>query len=203
MELKAATEMYEHLRGIFSEYEVGLIHGRIRGEEKETVMEEFRKGGLQILVSTTVIEVGVDVPNADVMLIEHAERYGLAQLHQLRGRIGRAGAKAYCILIPSASASEEAIRRLRALEETDDGFRISEIDLKLRGPGEVYGTRQHGLPELKIADLARDQQVLKLARKDAFDLIARDPTLSSAENSVVASNLRRNRPDWAELASVG
>jgi ATP-dependent DNA helicase RecG len=203
LELKAAKEMYNQLRTIFPEYEVGLIHGRIGSDEKESVMRGFRSGHLQILVSTTVIEVGVDVPNADIMLIEHAERYGLAQLHQLRGRIGRGGTRAYCILIPSASAGDDARERLRALEETDDGFRISEVDLKLRGPGEIYGTRQHGLPELKIADLIEDQHLLKQAREDAFDVVASDPSLSHPDNSVIASNLRRRKLDWIELASVG
>jgi ATP-dependent DNA helicase RecG len=203
MELKAATEMHDQLTRIFPEHKVGLIHGRIASDEKEEVMRTFRDGALQILVSTTVIEVGVDVPSADIMLVEHAERYGLAQLHQLRGRIGRGGSRAYCILIPSGSASDDSIRRLRALEETDDGFRISEVDLELRGPGEIYGTKQHGLPELKIADLVRDQHLLQLAREDAFEVIARDASLSNSENSVVASTLRRRRSDWIELASVG
>ncbi len=203
MELKAATEMYDQLTAIFPEYEVGLIHGRIGSDEKEAVMGKFRDGHLHILVSTTVIEVGVDVPNADIMLIEHAERYGLAQLHQLRGRIGRSGTRAYCVLIPSEPASDDAIRRLRALEETDDGFHISEVDLKLRGPGEIYGTKQHGLPELKIADLVEDQPLLQLARDDAFEVIAGDPSLSNPDNSVIASNLRRRRLEWIELASVG
>lgn len=203
IELKAAKEMYEELKQVFPQFELGLIHGKMRGDEKEKVMKLFRSGDLRILVSTTVIEVGVDIPTADIMLIEHAERYGLAQLHQLRGRIGRTGNKAYCILIPSDSVGIEAKERLRTLEDTDDGFQISEADLKLRGPGEIYGTRQHGLPELKIADPLHDQWLLKLARGDAFQVVAQDPSLSSQENRVIISNLRRREWDWIELASVG
>jgi ATP-dependent DNA helicase RecG len=205
IELKAATEMYEELKDqIFPQFRVGLIHGRMRGDEKEEVMREFRDGKLQILVSTTVIEVGIDIPTADIMLIEHAERYGLAQLHQLRGRIGRSGKKAYCILLPSDSVGSEAKDRLRTLEESDDGFEISEADLRLRGPGEIYGTRQHGLPELRIGDPLHDQWLLKLAREDAFKTIAHDPTLSSHENRVITMSLRRRRETvWTELASVG
>lgn len=204
MELRAATEMYEELKSrVFPEFKVGIIHGKMRGDEKEEVMKRFRSGELQILVSTTVIEVGVDIPTADIMLIEHAERYGLAQLHQLRGRIGRTGKRAYCILIPSESAGSEAKERLRTLEETEDGFEISEADLKLRGPGEIYGTKQHGLPELKIADPLHDQWLLKLAREDAFQIVAQDPSLSSHENRTIVSNLRRREWNWIELASVG
>jgi len=203
MELKAATEMYQKLKQVFDQFEVGLIHGRMSGDEKEHVMKQFRAGALQILVSTTVIEVGVDIPAADIMLIEHAERYGLAQLHQLRGRIGRSGSKAYCILIPSESLGDEARRRLRTLEEADDGFQIAEADLKFRGPGEMYGTRQHGLPELQVADPFQDQWLLKLARKDAFQIVGEDPSLASEKNRAILSNLRRREWDWVELASVG
>ncbi|KPJ49429.1 hypothetical protein AMJ40_05510 [candidate division TA06 bacterium DG_26] len=204
VDLKAATEMYEQLREeIFPQFEIGLIHGRMRGEEKESAMQRFRNRELQILVSTTVVEVGVDIPTADIMLIEHAERYGLAQLHQLRGRIGRTGSRAYCILIPSNSSGRDARERLTTLEETDDGFKISEADLKLRGPGEMYGTRQHGLPELRIANPFRDQGLLKLAREDAFAIVAQDASLSSPSSRVILANLRRREWSWVDLASVG
>ena len=146
-ELKAAIKMYRELSGkIFADLKVGLLHGRLDAELKEQVMRMFQRGELQILVATTVIEVGVDVPNATVMVIEHAERFGLAQLHQLRGRIGRGAAKSYCILMTGGKVSEEGQRRLDAMVQTNDGFKIAELDLELRGPGEFFGTRQAGMP---------------------------------------------------------
>ena len=148
-ELKAAVKMYRELSGkIFPDLKVGLLHGRLDADLKDQVMRMFQKGELQILVATTVIEVGVDVPNATVMVIEHAERFGLAQLHQLRGRIGRGAAKSYCILMTGGKVTEDGQRRLDAMVRTNDGFKIAELDLELRGPGEFFGTRQAGLPEL-------------------------------------------------------
>jgi ATP-dependent DNA helicase RecG len=144
--------------------------------EREEVMKEFKRGDIQILVATTVIEVGVDVPNATVMVIIHAERFGLAQLHQLRGRVGRGGSQSYCLLL-SYHPTEDARRRLDALVGTTDGFRIAEEDLMIRGPGEFFGTRQSGLPDLKAANLLRDVKLLEGARREAFSLIERDPAL--------------------------
>jgi ATP-dependent DNA helicase RecG len=172
LDLKPAVRMYEHLATtVFPEFRLGLLHGRLKSEEKERVMQQFKQGDLQILVSTTVIEVGVDVPNATVMLIEHAERFGLAQLHQLRGRIGRGAGKSFCLLLADDRRTEVADERLRTLAETTDGFRIAEMDLKLRGPGEFFGTRQWGIPAFRIANLLRDQEILEWAKKQATDFI--------------------------------
>jgi ATP-dependent DNA helicase RecG len=172
-ELKAAIKMYRELSSkVFAEFKVGLLHGRLDSDLKDQVMRMFQKGELQILVATTVIEVGVDVPNATVMVIEHAERFGLAQLHQLRGRIGRGAAKSYCILMTGGKVTEEGERRLDAMVKTNDGFEIAELDLELRGPGEVFGTRQAGLPSFRVANLIRDRQLLELAKREAAAVIA-------------------------------
>jgi ATP-dependent DNA helicase RecG len=170
-ELKAAIAQYEMLaRDVFPGRKVGLLHGRLSREEKDEVMEKFRQGEISILVSTTVVEVGVDVPNATVMVIEHAERFGLAQLHQLRGRIGRGAEKSYCILVAARQPGEEARERLETMARTTNGFEIAEIDLKLRGPGEFFGTRQHGDLSFQIANPLRDPQLLERARQEAFAL---------------------------------
>jgi ATP-dependent DNA helicase RecG len=176
-ELKAAIIEYERLsKKVFTGERLGLLHGRMRSEEKEEVMERFRRGEIQVLVSTTVIEVGVDVPNATVMVIEHAERFGLAQLHQLRGRIGRGSGRSHCILVaPKKLAGDTAAQaqvRLETMVRTTDGFEIAEIDLKLRGPGEFFGTRQHGEPGFQVANPLRDRELLELARREAFALLA-------------------------------
>ncbi len=172
-ELKAAIKMYRELSSnIFADLKVGLLHGRLDAELKEQVMRMFQRGELQILVATTVIEVGVDVPNATVMVIEHAERFGLAQLHQLRGRIGRGGAKSYCVLMTGGKVSEEGLRRLDAMVRTNDGFQIAELDLELRGPGEFFGTRQAGLPNFRVANLIRDAKLLEAAKREAAAVIA-------------------------------
>ncbi len=168
MDLRDATKRYEYLRDrVFPKFTVGLLHGRMKPEEKEEVMRRFVAGEIQILVSTTVIEVGVDVPNASVMVVEHAERFGLSQLHQLRGRVGRGAEQSYCVLLASDKQTEVARERLGIMEETNDGFRIAEKDLEIRGPGEVMGTRQAGLPEFRVANLVRDLDILQAARKEA------------------------------------
>jgi ATP-dependent DNA helicase RecG len=167
-ELKAAVKMYRELSGkIFADLKVGLLHGRLDADLKDQVMRRFQAGELQILVATTVIEVGVDVPNATVMVIEHAERFGLAQLHQLRGRIGRGAAKSFCVLMTGGKVTEEGERRLDAMVRTNDGFQIAELDLELRGPGEFFGTRQAGMPSFRVANLIRDRQLLELAKREA------------------------------------
>jgi len=172
-ELKAAIVEYERLsKDVFRGLRLGLLHGRMRSEEKEDVMEHFRRGKIQVLVSTTVIEVGVDVPNATAMVIEHAERFGLAQLHQLRGRIGRGAEKSHCILVAPKALTQEAKERLETMVRTSNGFEIAEIDLKLRGPGEFFGTRQHGELGFNIANPLRDRELLELARREAFALVA-------------------------------
>jgi ATP-dependent DNA helicase RecG len=204
MDVRAATAMAEQLqRDVFPEFRVGLLHGRLKSEAKEEIMRAFSAGALQILVSTTVIEVGVDIPNATVMLVEHAERFGLAQLHQLRGRVGRGQHQAYCLLMAQFPMSEEAKQRLRALTESHDGFVIAERDLEIRGPGEFLGTRQSGLPELRVAHLIRDQRVLAEARRQAFALVARDPHLALPEHAALRRALMERWQQKFELLHVG
>jgi ATP-dependent DNA helicase RecG len=204
MDLRAATAMADQLqRDIFPEFRVGLLHGRLKSEAKEEIMRAFSGGELQILVSTTVIEVGLDIPNATVMLVEHAERFGLAQLHQLRGRVGRGQHQAYCLLMAHFPMSEDAKQRLRALTETHDGFMIAERDLEIRGPGEFLGTRQSGLPELRVAHLIRDQRVLIEARREAFALIAHDPHLTWPEHAALRRALMERWQQKFELLHVG
>jgi ATP-dependent DNA helicase RecG len=168
IDLKAATEMADHLaHDVFPQYRVGLLHGRLKADVKDRVMREFATGETQLLVSTTVVEVGVDVPNASVMLIEHAERFGLSQLHQLRGRVGRHHHQSYCVLLYQSPLSEDGRERLRAMTETTDGFEIADRDLRLRGAGDFFGTRQAGLPTFRLIDLVRDRELLELARREA------------------------------------
>ncbi|MGD0793557.1 MAG: ATP-dependent DNA helicase RecG [Terriglobales bacterium] len=172
-ELKAAEQMHRQLREkIFPNLHVGLLHGRLDADEKEHVMREFQQGKIEILVATTVIEVGVDVPNATVMVIEHADRFGLAQLHQLRGRIGRGAAKSYCVLMRGGKVSEEGERRLDAMVRSNDGFQIAELDLELRGPGEFFGTKQAGIPSFRVANIIRDRQLLEAAKREAAFVIS-------------------------------
>lgn len=179
--LKAATEMYEYLsKEVFPDVSVGLLHGRMPDSEKEEIMEKFASKEFSILVSTTVIEVGIDVPDATVMVIENPERFGLAQLHQLRGRVGRSRYQAYCFLL-YGDLDEDTYKRLKFFESTTDGFKIAEYDLQLRGPGEFLGTKQHGLPEFRFADIIRDKTELSQAREDAFELVKNDPELSKHE----------------------
>jgi ATP-dependent DNA helicase RecG len=202
-DLRAATEMAERLqRETFPERRVGLLHGRLGFADKERVMREFKDGVLDILVSTTVIEVGIDVPNASVMLIEHAERFGLSQLHQLRGRVGRGPWKSYCILL-AGSTSEEGRRRIEAMTSTNDGFRIAEVDLELRGPGDFFGTRQSGLPEFRVADLLRDGAMLEEARREAFALVEADPKLLAPEHRGLRAGLLTRWRGKLDLAGIG
>ena len=204
-ELKAAIKMYRELSGkIFADLKVGLLHGRLDSETKEQVMRMFQRGELQILVATTVIEVGVDVPNATVMVIEHAERFGLAQLHQLRGRIGRGAAKSYCILMTGGKVSEEGQKRLDAMVKTNDGFKIAELDLELRGPGEFFGTRQAGIPSFRVANIIRDAQLLEAAKHEAAAVIAGPNAEISAEE--ISRALVYMRAKWQHtygLVEVG
>ena len=173
MELKAATEMFENLRtSVFPDRRVGLLHGKMKPAEKESVMATFKSGEIDILVSTTVVEVGVDVPNASVMVIEHAERFGLSQLHQLRGRVGRGADQSYCVLMTDYKKTAIAKERLGIMEETNDGFKIAEKDLVLRGPGEVLGTRQSGLPMFNTGEIVRDFEILEVARKEAAKFLS-------------------------------
>jgi ATP-dependent DNA helicase RecG len=191
-EVKAAVKMYRELSGtIFPDLKVGLLHGRLDPELKDQVMRMFQKGELQILVATTVIEVGVDVPNATVMVIEHAERFGLAQLHQLRGRIGRGAAKSYCVLMTGGKITEDGQRRLDAMVKTNDGFKIAELDLELRGPGEFFGTRQAGMPDFRVANIIRDAQLLEAAKREAAAVLAGpNSEISAAEISRALVQMR-------------
>lgn len=182
LDLKDATMGYDHIRKRFPQCEVGLLHGRMSSDEKDQVMRDFLANSIQILVSTTVIEVGVDVPNASLMIIEHAERFGLSQLHQLRGRIGRGSRQSYCILMADYKQSKEAKTRLKTMASTNDGFKIAEVDLQLRGPGDFLGTRQSGLPDFKVASIVEDQEVLAIAKEEAQRLVDHDPELTNPEH---------------------
>lgn len=191
MELASAVKYADELqRGDFRGYTVGLMHGKMKSVDKKKVMESFSNGETQLLVSTTVIEVGVDVPNAVIMVIENAERFGLSQLHQLRGRIGRGQYKSTCILITDAK-NDTAQRRMKVMETTTDGFKIADEDLKLRGPGEFFGSRQHGLPEMKIADMLEDRSTLEETQRAAKEIMARDPELSSPESAALKNEIQR------------
>jgi ATP-dependent DNA helicase RecG len=204
LDLKDATRMAEHLqKDVFPEFHIGLLHGRMKSDEKETIMMEFKEGRIQILVATTVIEVGIDIPNASVMVVEHAERFGLSQLHQLRGRIGRGRYPSKCILLAQYRSSEEAKIRLRAMEKTTDGFKIAEEDLALRGPGEFFGIRQSGLPDFRVAHLIRDTPILIEARKEAFRLIQEDPELLHPSHAGVKEVLIKRWKGRMELATIG
>ena len=185
VDLKAATAMAEHLaRDVFPDLPVALLHGRLKTEEKERVMRAFASGALKILVATTVVEVGVDVPNATVMIVEHAERFGLSQLHQLRGRVGRGSHESVCVLLYQSPWSEDARARLKAMADTNDGFIIAEKDLQIRGPGDFFGTRQHGLPQLRAGDLTRDVDLLEMAFEEARKRVD-ERTLTQEERQYV------------------
>jgi ATP-dependent DNA helicase RecG len=220
IDLKAATKEYEHLqKNIFPEYRLGLLHGRMKSDIKEEVMQKFKKGEIHILVSTTVIEVGIDIPNASIMIIENAERFGLAQLHQLRGRVGRSADQSYCILIANygwfdahakrtdiseiRDEKEYAQRRLETMVQTADGFKIAEVDLQLRGPGEFFGTQQSGVLGLQIADLIDDSELVAQARKEAFDLIKNDPHLRQKENECMRKHFEEEFREILEFGKIG
>jgi ATP-dependent DNA helicase RecG len=194
LDLRSATEMYDQLRnGALRDLRVGLLHGRLDADEKDVVMRRFQRGEIDVLVSTTVIEVGVDVPNATVMVVDHAERFGLAQLHQLRGRVGRGAAKSYCILMTGKRVSEQAEERLAAMVRTQNGFELAELDLAMRGPGEFFGTRQAGLPGFRVANLVRDRDLLELAKQEASRFAAApEESVTDAERKRVWDHLRQS-----------
>ncbi len=205
LDLKDLTDGYESIVREFPlpDYGVSIVHGKMKPSDKDYEMQRFVRGETQIMVATTVIEVGIDVPNATVMVIESAERFGLSQLHQLRGRVGRGGDQSYCILMTGSELSGDARKRVGGLVSTNDGFQIAEMDLQLRGPGDIQGTQQSGLPDLKLADLTKDEAILKAARHYARDLLERDPSLSSDENRPVARQLKHLFPDkifWSRIS---
>jgi ATP-dependent DNA helicase RecG len=191
IDLKDAISEFEKLKVQFPDIPMGLVHGRLKADEKEQVMNQFRQGEIKILVSTTVIEVGVDVPNANLMIIEHSERFGLSQLHQLRGRVGRGQHKSFCVMIMGRAVSQEARERTNFMERTTDGFKIAEFDLELRGPGEFLGTRQSGLPGFQMANLVRDVEILLQARGAAFEILKEDPELRRPSNLLLRQELLR------------
>ena len=190
-DLVSAVKFYEKLqKGFFKDYKLGLLHGKMKSAEKDAVMRDFANGEIQLLVATTVIEVGVDVPNSNIMVIENAERFGLSQLHQLRGRVGRGDSQATCILISDAE-NDEAKRRLKVMCDTTDGFKIADEDLRLRGPGDFFGSKQHGLPTLKIASIFDDRSVLKSTSALAREILKSDPKLQSAEFTLLKQSVEK------------
>lgn len=204
IDLKNLEEGYQYLQGVFPEYKMSKVHGRMKSVEKEEEMQKFISGETQILVATTVIEVGVNVPNASVMVIMDAQRFGLSQLHQLRGRVGRGADQSYCILVTGHELAQETRKRMEIMTETNDGFRIAEADLKLRGPGDLEGTQQSGLAfDLKIADIARDGQLVQLARDEAQKIIDDDPECNSPHHAMLwrrLNELRKDDVDWAQIS---
>ena len=220
VDLKAATVEFERLRtDVFPNLRLALLHGRMKSEEKDATMSGFNSRKFDILVATTVIEVGIDVPNATIMMIENAERFGLSQLHQLRGRVGRGADQSYCILTADygwfdhhrkgldeyevESEKQNARVRLETMVDTADGFKISEVDLKLRGPGEFFGTRQSGIPAFKLANLIEDHDLLVLARQEAFELVKSDPQLRQAENAGIRAHFESRFKEILALGQVG
>ena len=204
MDLKNLEDGFLYIKERFPSYKVSMVHGKMKASEKDAEMQRFLAGETQIMVATTVIEVGVNVPNASVMVIENAERFGLSQLHQLRGRVGRGAEQSYCILMSKFELSKETRQRLETMVRTNDGFEIAEADLQLRGPGDIDGTVQSGLPlDLKIADLARDGQVLQLAREAALDILKDDPLLQNDSNALLLKQLdrmQRNNINWSSIS---
>jgi ATP-dependent DNA helicase RecG len=202
-DVKAAVQTHAELQaGVFQEFKVGLLHGRLEEEEKDRVMEQFRSGQLDVLVSTSVVEVGVDVPNATLMVVQHADRFGLSQLHQLRGRVSRGPVAGECYLIADAT-TDEARERLRAVTRSSDGFALAEIDARQRGLGEFFGTRQHGLGELRVGDLIRDAELLRLARQDAFAVVGADAGLGQPEHELLRRVVLQRYGRTLELAEIG
>ncbi|MFZ3231653.1 MAG: ATP-dependent DNA helicase RecG [Pseudobdellovibrio sp.] len=202
IDLKNATDEFEKFKNQFPKIRFGLLHGKMKSSEKDQMMTEFRNHHIDALVSTTVIEVGVDVPNATLMMVEHSERFGLSQLHQLRGRVGRGEHKSFCVMIMGYAVSQETRERVEFMEKTNDGFKIAEFDLQLRGPGEFMGAKQSGLPGFKMANLVRDVELLKIARDHAFEVLAKDPKLLKKENSLLKEELLKSYGPNA-LAGVG
>jgi ATP-dependent DNA helicase RecG len=205
LDFKHLEDGYESIVRDFPQpqYQVSILHGKMKADQKEYEMQRFKEGKTNIMVSTTVIEVGVDVPNASVMVIESAERFGLSQLHQLRGRVGRGAEQSYCILMTGYALGQEARTRMETMVRTNDGFEIAEVDMRLRGPGDIQGTQQSGKPIFQITNLSKDGQILLAARNAAIDLLTDDPNLEKRENALTKHYLiqeMKNRPNWARVS---
>jgi ATP-dependent DNA helicase RecG len=204
VDLADATTSYEWLRsGPFARYRVGLVHGRMGPDAKDAALSAFARGELDVLVSTTVIEVGIDVPNATVMVVEHADRFGLSQLHQLRGRVGRGKHESFCLLLAGEWPTDEGLARLKVMTSTQDGFVVAQADLEQRGPGEMLGTRQAGVTDLQLADLVRDADLVEQARVEAVALLERDPALSQPEHATLRRLVWSRWGEKLELAEAG
>ena len=194
---------YDYMREVFPNYKISMVHGKLKSAEKEHQMQKFVSGETQIMVATTVIEVGVNVPNASVMVIESAQRFGLSQLHQLRGRVGRGAEQSFCILLTGYKLATDTRKRMEIMVRTNDGFEISEADLKLRGPGDLEGTQQSGLPfDLKIANLAQDGKMLEIASNAAMEILENDPQLLKTENRVMENQLRKMKTNTLNWGSI-
>ena len=203
IDLKNVEEGFESMKNIFKEVKVSMVHGKMKPAEKDSEMQAFVSGETRILVATTVIEVGVNVPNASVMVIENAERFGLSQLHQLRGRVGRGAEQSHCILMTKYEISEDTRKRLSIMTETNDGFKVAEADLQLRGPGDLDGTMQSGLPfALHIANLVRDGVVLQTAREDVQQILSSDPNLQSPEHQFLTAQLKLRATDAVNWSMI-
>ena len=202
IDLKNATDEFEKLKIQFPGIRFGLLHGKMKSQEKDEIMQLFRKHEIDVLVSTTVIEVGVDVPNANMMIIEHAERFGLSQLHQLRGRVGRGEHKSFCVMIMGYAVNSDTRARVEFMEKTNDGFKVAEYDLEIRGPGEFMGAKQSGLAGFRMANLVRDVELLKLARDTAFELLKSDPDLKRTDHTLIREELLKSYGPQA-LAGIG
>ena len=204
VDMRNLEEGYTYLCEMLPQFTISMVHGQMKPAEKDAQMQKFISGETQLMVATTVIEVGVNVPNASVMIIESAQRFGLSQLHQLRGRVGRGADQSYCILLTGVKLTSDSRKRMEIMTRTNDGFEISEADLQLRGPGDLEGTQQSGLPfELKIANLAQDGQMLQIARNTASDILEKDPTLSASENKIFISQLKKmktNAVNWGAIS---
>jgi ATP-dependent DNA helicase RecG len=203
MDLRNLEEGYNYMREVFPQYKISMVHGKLKPKEKEFQMQKFVSGETQIMVATTVIEVGVNVPNASVMIIESAQRFGLSQLHQLRGRVGRGAEQSFCILLTGFKLATDTRKRMEIMVRTNDGFEISEADLQIRGPGDMEGTQQSGLPfELKIANLAQDGKMLEIARRAAIEILENDPALEKNENHILATQLRKMKTNTLNWGSI-
>ncbi|MEQ9008111.1 MAG: helicase-related protein, partial [Ekhidna sp.] len=203
LDYKDLMDGYEGISRRFPNYQISIVHGRMKSEDKEWEMQRFVKGETKIMVATTVIEVGVNVPNASIMVIENAERFGLSQLHQLRGRVGRGADQSYCVLMTGVKLSTEARTRIRTMVDTTDGFKIAEVDLALRGPGDLMGTRQSGALDLLVSDLVKDGEILKAARIAAQDLLKGDPKLLKPEHRMIKSHIdsfSKNAVNWGRIS---